>query len=155
MARSPAPIVIRRLRSGDEANVGAATHLFDHPPDAAAVREFLADGQSYLIVAYASDSPVGFARAHLLPRLDARRRQLFLYEIGVACEFRRRGVARALVEHLKELGTAAGCDELFVLTSVANVAAMRLYAATGGERPADDDMLFVYPLAGGLKDAPA
>jgi ribosomal protein S18 acetylase RimI-like enzyme len=137
-------IVVRRLVSGDEGLVFAAAPLFDHPPDPLGTRAFLADLAAYLLVAYVSGEPAGFARAHELPQIDTPRRQLFLYEIGVAATFQRRGVARALIAELLHLCTERDFDEMFVITNGSNAPAMRLYETTGGQREAADDVVFVY-----------
>ncbi len=138
---------IRRLGLGDEMLVVGAAPLFDRPPDATAVRQFLADPHSYLLIAYVEAEPAGFVRAHTLRQLDTLRPQMLLYEIGVAPEFRRRGVARGLIGELKALCRACGADEMFVITNAANDAAMELYHSTGGRREALDDVVFVYPFA--------
>src|SRR5579872_2366679 len=121
---------VRRLTSGDEAKVQEAASLFDHPPDEAAVRAFLADPHSYLFVAYLDGRPAGFARAHAMRCLETPRLQMLLYEIGVAPEYRRRGAARALIEALERLCRERGFWEMFVITNESNGPAMRLYEIT-------------------------
>lgn len=37
---------------------------------------------------------------------------------------------------------------MFVLTNASNAPAMRLYETTGGQREAEDDVVFVYPTRG-------
>jgi ribosomal protein S18 acetylase RimI-like enzyme len=138
---------IRRLGPGDGALVAQVTPLFDRPPHAAAVRAFLADPQSYLLVAYVDDQPAGFIRAHALRQLDTPRPQVLLYEIGVAPAFRRRGVARGLIGQLKGLCQACDADEIFVITDAANHPAMEVYGSTDGRREAPDAAVFVYPFS--------
>ena len=136
---------ITRLGPGDAALVAAATPLFDRPPAPAAVPGFLADPASYLLVAYIDHQPVGFVRAHALRQLDTPRPQMLLYEIGVAPAFQRQGVARGLVEALQALCRERDAEELFVITNETNEPAMELYRSTGGQREAEDDVVFVYP----------
>lgn len=142
----PAPLGIRRLGPGDEALVMRAASLFDDPPHPGAVRRFLGDPSSYLLLALLDDQPVGFIRAHDLRQLHTPRPQVLLYEIAVDPEHQRRGIGRALIERLKTICRAAGADEIFVVTNASNHPAMALYRATGGRRPADDDVVFDYPL---------
>ncbi len=137
-------IEIRRLGPDDEERVLEAAHLFDRPPHPEAVRAFLADPRSYLLVAYVDDQPAGFIRAHALQQLDTPRPQMLLYEIGVADAFQRRGVARGLIAELAALCRAIDAEEMFVITNGSNHAAMELYRSTGGRREAEDDVVFVY-----------
>ncbi len=76
--------------------------------------------------------------------MDTPRPQMLLYEIGVADEFRQRGVARGLIAELEALCRAIDAEEMFVITNGANHAAMELYRSTGGRREAEDDVVFVY-----------
>jgi len=84
-------IEVRQVAPNDIAAVGTCVRLFNSAPTAEAARRFLADGKNVLLFAYLDGEPVGFARAVLLDRLDTTRRQLFLHEIGVAADYRRRG----------------------------------------------------------------
>ncbi len=136
---------IYRLGPGDEARVAHATPLFDRPPHPAAVQAFLADPASVLLVAYIDGAPVGFLRAHELRQLDTPRPQVLLYEIAVTPAFQRRGVARRLIDALKTICGGRDAAELFVITTATNLPAMALYRSTGGQRDADDDVVFVYP----------
>ncbi len=135
---------IRRVRSGEERTVHQAAVLFDTPPDEESVLAFLANPDNLLLLAYLEDQPAGFVRAHILQTLDTPDRQLFLYEISVDSSFRHRGVGRGLIEALKRLCHTEGWGEMFVITNASNSAAMALYAKTGGQREAQDDVVLVY-----------
>jgi ribosomal protein S18 acetylase RimI-like enzyme len=137
-------IEVARLRVGDAARVLAAAALFDEPPSAVAVEAYLRDPANFLHLATVDGVAAGFARGVRLARLDTERRQIFLYEIGVADRYRRRGVARALFEDLIALGRAERCVEIFVLTELDNDAAIGLYRSTGGVSATS--LMFVYDL---------
>src|SRR5262245_41726820 len=115
---------IRRLGPGDEVLAMQAAPLYDRPPHPDAVRAFLADPLSILIVAYLDGEPAGFIRAHELRQFDSRRPQMFLYEIGTEPRFQRRGVARALIAELETLSRASDAEEIFVVTNEENGPAM-------------------------------
>lgn len=131
---------IRRLFPGDEDEVRLANDLFDRPSDPPAVRAFLRNPANHLLVAYIDDRPAGFIRGQELQRLDTVRPMLFLYEIGVAEEYRREGIGTALVREFARLGEERGCSEMFVLTNHSNTAAMRMYASGGGQLSREHDI---------------
>ena len=134
---------VRRLCNGDEVagcEVVRVHKKREVTPEYMAA--LLADGRHWLVAALDGDRPVGFALAYELMRLDGTGPKVFLYEIGVVEEWRRRGVGRGIVERLKQLCRERGCQTMFVPTDEANVAAMHLYAATGGVRPRTDEAAF-------------
>jgi GNAT superfamily N-acetyltransferase len=63
---------------------------------------------------------------------------VFLYEIGVVEQHRRKGIGRALIEHLIATAKADGCWKMSVPTNRSNKAAMALYRSAGGEEGAAD-----------------
>lgn len=66
---------------------------------------------------------------------------MFMYELGVAEEHRRRGIGFALVEALRELSVELGCYGMWVLTDAENLAAIGAYRAAGGGKPSPQVML--------------
>lgn len=99
-----------------------------------------------LALAFIDEIPAGFARGHRLRRLDGARPKFMLYEIETAPEFRRRGVARALMMKMLEVAASAHSLNLFVLTDESNNAAMALYESIGGRRSRSDDVLFEFEI---------
>ncbi len=142
---------VRRLLSGDELAVLHAAHLFDEPPGLAAVRAYLSDDRNVLLLAFEGSEAVGFVRGTELLQLASRRRQMFVYEIGVDKPFRRRGVATALIKALLQDCRERGFEEAFVFTDPANVPAVELYRSTGALTETPADRMFVYPLHSGLE----
>ena len=80
--------------------------------------------------------------AYELLRRHGDASHLFVYEVGVAAGWRRRGVATALFGELERLARSRGIRRAFVLTNAANEPAMRLYDSLGGVRPNGDDVLW-------------
>lgn len=113
--------------------VADAAVLFDHPIDLAATEAFLADARNHLLIGYVEGVPAGFVTAVELLHPDKPRPEMFLYELGVEPEFRRRGVATALMQRLVELCHERRCGEMFVLTDDDNQAARATYRRVGGE----------------------
>ena len=65
--------------------------------------ELLADERTLFLAAFEDSTPIGFVLAHVLPRRHGDPAHLFVYEIGVHDEFRRKGVGTALMQRLAEL----------------------------------------------------
>ena len=63
---------------------------------------------------------------------------VFIYEVAVVEQHRRRGIGRSLVEELRQMAKADGCRRMFVPTNRSNEGAMALYRATGAEEGATD-----------------
>lgn len=106
---------------------------------------FLANTANCLLVAEAAGELAGFVVAYRLDRLDRSAAQLFVYEIDVAPEFRRRGVGTRLMQQIGQLVEDEGLMEAFVVTDRGNVPAHRLYSRTGATLEGDASLVFVYP----------
>jgi ribosomal protein S18 acetylase RimI-like enzyme len=130
-------VTIRVLESGDAAMLArVAPDVFDNPIDAEWTAEFFADPRHHLAVAIDDrGTVVGIASGVRYVHPD-KPPELFVNEIGVTPEYRRRGIGRRLLCALFEYAKALGCQEAWLGTDADNTAARRLYAAVGGlERP--------------------
>ena len=132
---------IRVLAPGDEDLLVRAVELADEGPLSAerAVR-MLAEPGLVNVVALDAGAPVGFIYGYVLRRFEAV--SFFIYSVDVAESRQRRGVAKAMLARLAELGKSGRWDEMFVFTNASNTAAMALYASAGGVRPNPDDVMF-------------
>jgi ribosomal protein S18 acetylase RimI-like enzyme len=142
--RGGVPMEIVHMRPGDERRVREAEAVFDDPVDMAATETFLQDDRYHLLVAYVDGEPAGFVSAAELLHPDKPRPEMFLNELGVLPEFRRRGIARALVRELLRVCKDRGCSEMWVLTDEDNRAAVATYRGTGGRRKSRADVMFTY-----------
>jgi ribosomal protein S18 acetylase RimI-like enzyme len=122
---------IRVLRPGDDGLVAAASHLFDGPARPDATARFLAEAGHHLLIAYEGGRAVGFVSGVEVTHPD-KGTEMFLYELAVGEPFRRRGIGRALVEHLAALARASGCYGMWVVTDEDNLAARATYEGTDG-----------------------
>lgn len=96
-------------------------------------REILADaaGPRRIVAATADERVVAYATWVAVPKLDARRGFAFVDELRVLSAWRRRGIARRLVERIAEDAEALGLAGVRLLVLPGNAGARRLYASTG------------------------
>jgi ribosomal protein S18 acetylase RimI-like enzyme len=121
-------IAIRLLAPGDESIVRKLA-ADDGAGDPEAL---LADPRTLMLVAFDGERPVGFVLGHELPRRHGERAKLFVYEVDVVENHRRRGIASALLARLAELARERGIRTGFVLTEPGNGPANALYRSAGG-----------------------
>lgn len=127
---------IARAGPGDAALlVAAGDDLFDEPVTAAGAAAFLADPSQVLVLARSGDRLVGFASGAFLRHPD-KPLSLFIHEVGVHGDARLRGIGRALVQAMLDIGQAAGCASAWVLTENDNAPARALYRSAGGDEMA-------------------
>ena len=118
---------IRLLTRGDEAIV---EQLATREPRTA----LLQDPRTIFLVAFEDGVPAGFVLAYELPRRHGSNVTLIVYEVEVHDAYRRRGIARRLLQELEQVARKRGIEEAFVLTEPDNLAASRLYESAGGTR---------------------
>jgi ribosomal protein S18 acetylase RimI-like enzyme len=142
---------IRILRRGDEAVLAnVAPEVFDQVIDKHLTTEFLNDARHHLAVAIENGLVVGMASAVHYVHPD-KRPQLWINEVGVAPTYRGRGLGKALLSSLFEVGKTLRCTEAWVVTDRPNIPAMRLYSSVGGREPSSEQVMFSFRLTA---DAP-
>ncbi|MFF0849661.1 N-acetyltransferase family protein [Streptomyces sp. NPDC003388] len=121
-------------RATTVAQLVAAGHLFDRPVRAEWAERFLATAGHHLFLAHAEDGggPVGFVSGVETVHPD-KGTEMFLYELGVAGPYRRRGIGRALVLRLAALARERGCHGMWVGVDRGNDVALAAYRSAGGE----------------------
>jgi len=117
--------------------MNVAADVFDNPIDPALTEEFLSDPRHHIAVAIDDGLVVGFASAVHYVHPD-KRPQLWVNEVGVAPSHRQRGLGKALMSALFDVGRGLNCTEAWVLTDRTNLAAMALYTSVGGVEGADE-----------------
>lgn len=138
--------VVRVLDPGDADVLSrVAPGVFDHAIDARWSAEFLADPRHHLAVAIDEGRVVAMASGVHYVHPD-KAPQLWVNEIGVAPSHLRQGLGRRVLDALLERGRTLGCEEAWVLTDRANVAACRLYASAGGEEAKGETIMFEFRL---------
>ena len=132
---------VRRLTRSD---LLALRHLnevfaaaFDDPrsyrpkPSDRYVRTLLAKKHVIVLAALHKRQVVGGLVAYVLEKFERARSEVYLYDLAVAAEFRRQGVARKLIEHLKVEARKAGAWVIFVQADRPDTPAIRLYESLG------------------------
>jgi ribosomal protein S18 acetylase RimI-like enzyme len=136
---------IRILAPGDEDLLVRAVELADEGPlTAERAAALLAEPDLVNVAALDAGEPVGFVYGYVLRRYEAV--SFFIYSVDVAETHQRRGIAKAMLAALSDLGKAGRWDEMFVFTNAGNAPAMALYAAAGGVRPNPDDVMWDFYL---------
>ena len=131
-------IEVKVLQRGDDrVLMSVAAEVFDKPIDARLTKEFLEDPRHHIAVAIDDGLVVGFASGvhYIHPDKPA---ELSINEVAVAPTHRRRGLGKAVIRALLEVGRAHNCKVAWVLTDRSNVAAMALYSSVGGTEGADE-----------------
>jgi ribosomal protein S18 acetylase RimI-like enzyme len=125
---------IRRLDPGEEQVVLAAVELFDRAPTEAWAARFLTSEGHHLLLAFDDEQPIGFVSGVETTHPD-KGTEMFLYELSVHPDHRKRGIGRALVEDLGRLAREVGCYDMWVATEPDNESALATYRSAGAEPP--------------------
>jgi len=115
--------------------------VFDNPIDEKFAREFLEDPRHHIVVALSDGAIIGFASGVHYIHPD-KPPELFINEVGVAPAHQGKGIGKAIMKELLQLGRSLGCVDAWVLTDRSNTAANGLYKSAGGE--AEDSDLVLY-----------
>ena len=133
---------VRRLVAGDAPRLQELCRRFkDRVPSDDEAAAFLARDDIHVWVAEVNGELAGFAYAYVLLRIDGDT-GVFLYELGVDEQFRRRGLGRALVEEARALAERVGAAKMWVDTSYDNEPARRTYAAAGGQPSGEATLVY-------------
>lgn len=134
----------RRLSRGDERLARELFALmadaFDEPseplPDRY-VEELMSDGSFWAVAAFDGDRVVGGITAHTIPMTRSLSAELFVYDLAVHADYRRRGVGAGLVATLRAQAAEAGVEVVFVPADKDDDRALAFYRALrGAESPA-------------------
>ena len=131
---------IRLMLPADEDDIAGSPPPFDHAVDLDATRRLLESNVHHLFIAYEADAAVGFITGVEMTHSD-KGTEMFLYELEVAADYRRRGIGTALIAALAELATKHDCSGMWVLTDDDNVAAQATYQGAGATHSGRETML--------------
>jgi aminoglycoside 3-N-acetyltransferase I len=118
------------LRMFGEAFDDIATYQADMPSDAY-IRSLLDKPHFIALVALDGSDVVGGLTAYVLEKFERERAEIYIYDLAVAAEHRRRGVASQLIGALKALAKRKGAYVIFVQADIGDEAAIALYESLG------------------------
>jgi ribosomal protein S18 acetylase RimI-like enzyme len=146
---------IKILQAGDEhVLMNVAAGVFDNPIDEKLTKEFLEDPRHHIAVAIDDGKVVGFASGVHYIHPD-KPPELWINEVGVAPTHQRRGLGKAVLSALYEVGKSHNCTAAWVLTDRGNPDAIAFYSSVGGIEGcegglgfSDDVVAFSFDLGG-------
>lgn len=101
------------------------------PPGDDYLRRLLARDTFVAVVALDGGQVVGGLAGYLLPKLEQARSELYIYDLGVDADHRRRGIATALIERVRVLAAERGAHVIYVQADHGDDAAIALYTGLG------------------------
>lgn len=100
-------------------------------PDDQYICSLLSNRNFIAIVAVSDSRVVGALAGYVLPKFEQARSEFYIYDLAVAVEHRRRGVATALIEALRALCRSRGIYVIFVQADYGDDPAVALYTKLG------------------------
>jgi len=147
-------VTVRRLNSVDVALMRELNQLFAAafndaevytraPPDDSYLCSLLGKEHVIVLVALVSGQVVGGLVAYELEKFERARSELYIYDLAVAEDYRRRGVATALIQQLRDIAASRGVWVIYVQADYGDNAAIGLYEKLGVR---EDVMHFDIPI---------
>jgi aminoglycoside 3-N-acetyltransferase I len=136
------PVTLCRLAPGDVPLLRKLNAMFGEafaepdtyagePPDDAYLQGLLAKEHVVALAALAGDEVVGGLVAYELDKFERARREVYIYDLAVAESHRRRGIATALIEHLRDIAARRGTWVIYVQADHGDDPAVALYEKLG------------------------
>jgi aminoglycoside 3-N-acetyltransferase I len=100
-------------------------------PGTTYLRKLLGGDQFIALAALEDGAVIGGLAAYELPKFEQARSEIYIYDLAVASDHRRKGVATALIEALKAIGAARGAYVMFVQADPPDMPAVALYGKLG------------------------
>ena len=104
------------------------------PPSDAYLEGLLSKEHVIALVALAGKEVLGGLIAYELDKFERARREFYIYDLAVAAGHRRRRIATALIEHLREIAAGRGAWVIYVQADYGDDPAIALYGKLGSAR---------------------
>jgi aminoglycoside 3-N-acetyltransferase I len=136
------PVSTRRLTPRDVALLRKLNALFGEafgdpdtyraePPGDAYLEALLAKEHVVVLAALANDEVVGGLVAYELDKFEQERSEFYIYDLAVGEAHRRRGIATALIAHLRKIAAERGAWVIYVQADHGDEPAIALYQKLG------------------------
>lgn len=107
-----------------------ATYLAAQPSDSY-LKDLLGSETFLALIAVEQGRPVGGLAAYELKKFEQERSEIYIYDLAVEREHRRRGIATHLILELKRIAAARGVSVVFVQADSDDAPAVALYERFG------------------------
>jgi aminoglycoside 3-N-acetyltransferase I len=139
---SSKPISIRQLSINDLPLMDGLLAIFGEAfdeidtysssrPSNAYLRRLLSSDYFIALVALKNESVVGGIAAYELQKFEQERSEIYIYDLAVAANHRREGIASALIQELKKIAVARAAYVIFVQADIGDTPAIALYTKLG------------------------
>ncbi|NZA27018.1 AAC(3)-I family aminoglycoside N-acetyltransferase [Luteimonas sp. SJ-92] len=140
MARSP--LVVHRIAPDAPATMDALLTMFGvafdevetygaRRPSPGYMRRLLGSDGFIALAATKDGAVVGGLAAYELVKFEQERSEIYIYDLAVAAEHRRQGIATALIRKLQAIAAARGAWVIFVQADHGDEPAIALYTKLG------------------------
>ncbi|MEM7062810.1 MAG: AAC(3)-I family aminoglycoside N-acetyltransferase [Cyanobacteria bacterium P01_B01_bin.77] len=126
------PLMHALLKTFGEAFEDVETYTANRP-SAAYLRRLLGSDTFIALAAVKTDKVVGGIVAYELKKFEQERSEIYIYDLAVALQHRREGIATALIEKLKAIAAERGTYVIVVQadTGIEDEPAIALYTKLG------------------------
>lgn len=136
------PFTIRTLQADDVDLMRALLNTFgkvfgevgtycEKQPDTSYLKQLLSSDYFIALAALDGGMVVGGLAAYELKKFEQKRSEIYIYDLAVSEEHRRKGLATALIEELKRIGAARSAYVIFVQADHGDDPAIALYTKMG------------------------
>lgn len=101
------------------------------PPSDDYLRRLLGKDQFISLVATVDNHVVGGLSAYVLEKFEQERSEVYIYDLAVKEDFRRRGIATGLIRRVQELASEGSSWVIFVQADHGDEPAIKLYESMG------------------------
>lgn len=137
-----APHTVRRLMAGDVDVFRELLVVFGHAfedsdtysgaqPRDAYLEDLLGSDHFIALVALRDDAVVGGIAAYELKKFERERSEFYIYDLAVAAEYRRKGIATDLIRQLQTIAASRAGYVIFVQADRGDQPAIELYTKLG------------------------
>ncbi len=83
------------------------------------------------LVALDGHRVLGGLTAYVLDKFEQARKEVYIYDLAVSGEYRRKGIATGLINNLRRIARERGAYVIFVQADAGDIPAIRLYESLG------------------------